>query len=111
MLNINIHNPVDIECVAGDFIKSVNILMDDLGSVSSSVLIKLFIQYCCSFYGVVLCDLGSEIVKKLNVFLRKALKTICKIPIRTHNKLLSIIYEKCSLNACLLNLLPTDKFR
>ena len=63
MLNINVHNSVDTECVASNFIKSVNILMADLGSVSSSVLIKLFIQYCCSFYGVDLCDLRSEIVK------------------------------------------------
>ena len=101
MLNINVHNSVDIECVASDFIKSVNILMADLGSVSSSVLITLFIQYCCSFHGVVLCDLRSESVKKLNVLWRKALKRIYKIPIRTHNKLLSIIYEKRSLNACL----------
>ena len=42
-----------------------------------------------------------KVLKKLNVLWRKALKRIYKIPIRTHNKLLSIIYEKRSLNACL----------
>jgi hypothetical protein len=47
---------VDVDHIGNILNKSVNMLMSDLGSVPSYVLIQLFRQYCGSLYGIVLCD-------------------------------------------------------
>ena len=65
------------------FKKSVNMLMAQLGSISSNVLIKLFSCYCCSFYGIALCNLESSMMSKICALLR--------LNYRTHNRYIALL--------------------
>ena len=85
---------IDLAYVKNCFNKSVNIMMATLGSISSNVLGKLFTNYCCSLYGVTLCNLRSAALLHLNVAWRKAVRRIYKLPNRTHNILLPFILER-----------------
>ena len=80
LLDNSVESILDVNYISGIFTKSVNILMADLGSVPSGILIKLFSQYCCSLYGIGLCDIRSNEVNKLNIQWRKALRRIFKLP-------------------------------
>ena len=90
LLDNSVESILDVNYISGIFTKSVNILMADLGSVPSGILIKLFSQYCCSLYGIGLCDIRSNEVNKLNIQWRKALRRIIKLPSRCHNNILNV---------------------
>ena len=51
---------LNINYIVHQLNKSVNILMADFGSASSNVLLKLFVQYCTSLYGITLCDITAK---------------------------------------------------
>ena len=60
MIYRNVKGLVDIEFIVKQFQRSVNILLADLGSVSSNVHMKLFFQYCSNLYGVSLISMLSH---------------------------------------------------
>ena len=64
--------------------------MAKLGSVNSGTLIKLFNIYCCSMYGVVLCDINLVMFQNLCT-VEKSSSTCYHLNRRTHSKLLSPI--------------------
>ena len=80
------------------FNRSVNIMLANLGALPSSILgnwrymfftlVVLFLSYCCSFYGVTLCNIRSNSLQKMYVAWRKAICRIYRVPIRTHSALL-----------------------
>ena len=76
MINSSVTGIFDLKDLISRFDKSVNMLMAQLGSVSSAILIKLFNQYCCSLFGLVLCDPQSKLLQQLCVQWRKAIKRI-----------------------------------
>ena len=86
------------ESIIDRFNKSVNILMAKFGNVSFDILRKLFIQYCSSFYGVTLCRITSEFMKSLSTSWRKAVRRICKIPYKSHSRLLPHLLNSDPLN-------------
>ena len=75
--------------------------MATFGTVSSSILCKLFVQYCCSLYGVVLCNLTSSSVNKLCVAWRKSVRRICRLPNRTHSYILPYLLDAVPLELSL----------
>ena len=86
MINSSVTGIFDLKDVISRFNKSVNMLMAQLGSVSSAILIKLFNHYCCGFFGLVLCDLQSKMLQQLCVQWRKAIKRILRISNQTHTR-------------------------
>ena len=83
--------------IIGNFNKSVNILMANFGTISHNILCKLFIQYCCSFYGISLCNIRSHFMKAICISWRKAKRRICKLPYRTHNFILPHLLKTAPL--------------
>lgn len=89
---------VDAQYISAALAKSVNILLGTFGSAPSSILSKLFKQYCTSFYGIVLCDMRSMAYNGFCVTWRKAVRRILKLPYRTHSRYLSHIMQQMPLN-------------
>ena len=79
------------------FNKSVNILMAQFGTVSSSVLLKLFNQFCCCFYGITLCNIQSKVFDQFCTLWRKSVRRVLKISRRTHNRLIAHITKSSSI--------------
>ena len=75
--------------------------MAKFGHVNSTVLCKIFQQYCCSLYGVLLCSLDGRYVNDLFTEWRKAVRRICRLPPRTHNVLLPNLVNSVSLDISL----------
>ena len=86
VLGNNISGYVSNGTIIQAFNKQVNILMAKFGNVASSILCKLFTFYCCSLYGLVLCKLST--MENVFVQWRKAMRRICRLPYRTHNRLI-----------------------
>ena len=82
---------IDISTIIQSFNKSVNILIAEFGFLQSSLLFQLFLKYCCSLYGVVLCNIYTKSTENLKVAWRKAIRRIYKISPRTHNKFLPLL--------------------
>lgn len=91
----------DISHIISCFYKSVNILMATFGSISLSILCKLFAQYCSNLYGIVLCNLTSVSVQKLCVAWRKSVRRICRLPYRTHSYILPLLLDTAPLEILL----------
>ena len=88
IINSSVTGIFDLKDVISRFSKSVNMLMAQVRSVSSAILIKLFNQYCCCFFGLVLCDLKSKMLQQSCVQRRKAIKRILRISNLTHTRFL-----------------------
>ena len=74
--------------------------MASFRNIPSNVLGKLFNQYCCNMYGIVLCDLRSSSLFKLCVSHRKAIRRMYKLPARTHCDLLPLVTNLQDLHNC-----------
>ena len=94
---------IDVEYIGKCFNKSVNIMMANFKTVSSNVLSKLFISYCCNFYGLTLCNSRSGSLYKLFVLWRKAIRRIFRLPSRCHNVLLPCILGRPNLEVEMYN--------
>ena len=88
---------IDVSYIMCMFNKSVNILMAQFGTVSSSVLLKLFIQFCCNFYGITLCNVQSKVFDQFCTLWRKSVRRVLKISRRTHNRLVAHITKSSSI--------------
>ena len=73
------------------FWRSFNIFRADFGHLSSDIQCKLFMSYCCSYYGAPLWDLESNIFKRICAAWRKALRTIWKISPMSHCDLVALL--------------------
>ena len=68
----------------GHYIINVNKLMSNYSSLQSHVLIKLFQNSCCSFYGATLWNFNTSVYESLCVAWNKALRRVWRLPYMTH---------------------------
>ena len=64
----------------GHYIINVNKLMSNYSSLQSHVLIKLFQNSCCSFYGATLWNFNTSVYESLCVAWNKALRRVWRLP-------------------------------
>ena len=93
---------IDVEYIGNGFNKSV-IMMANFQTVSSNVLSKLFISFCCNFRGLTLCNSRSGSLYKLFVSWRKAIRRIFRLPSRCHNVLLPCMLGRPNLEVEMYN--------
>ena len=89
---------IDVHCISAALAKSTNILFSHFGSIPLAILSKLFMQYCSSYYGIVLCDMSSKQFEDFCITWRKAVKRVLRVPLRTHSRLLPYILKYKPLN-------------
>ena len=94
VLSNTVNGYIDVNYIGSCFNKCVNIMMANLGSVSSCILGKLFITFFCSFYGIALCDVRSKSFKHLHILWRKAIRRIYRLPYKANHVLLPHILER-----------------
>ena len=94
VLKSNTEGFFDIDHVVNSFNRSVNLLMAEVGYLQSDLLYKLFIQYCCSMYGVNLCDVNSTSFNKLYTAWRKAMRRVHRLPYMAHNYIVNLLAGK-----------------
>lgn len=75
----------------GDFIGQVNNLLCYFCKLDSAVRSRLFTSYCMSLYGAELWTLSNHRLNELCSSWRRALRSVWRLPYRTHNFLLPII--------------------
>ena len=80
LLSNTVNGYADVNYIGSCFNNCVNIMMANLGSVSSCILSKLFVTFCCSFYGKVLCEVRSKSFKHLHILWGKAIRRISRLP-------------------------------
>ena len=73
------------------FWKSFNILIAEVSKLSPFVISKLFIQYCCSFYGSPLWSISGAAVQAPCVDWRNALWSMWRLNPRTHCDLITAL--------------------
>ena len=78
-----------------------NICMSDFGQLSYTVKCKLFNQYCCSFYGLLLWSLKSTLVESMCVDWRKVFMSLWHVDPRTHCDLITTVSTQILLILCL----------
>ena len=87
-IDFRLNDSNDILKKKGVFIGSVNKLMSNYSSLQSHVLIKLFQNSCCSFYGATLWNFNTSVYESLCVAWNKALRRVWRLPYMTHTCLL-----------------------
>ena len=83
----------------GKFNSSFNYFMSSFGKCQSSVKNKLFIQYCTSFYGSQIWPLyKNDLMKKICVNWRNALRRIWSVPSNTHCDILPLLASQSPID-------------
>ncbi len=100
ILCFNLSEEEDINRKKGAFIGNVNKLFCNFGKLQSEVLIKLFQNYCCSFYGSVLWKQECDKFKEMCVAWNKAVRRIWRLPYIAHTNILGPLNSK---NAIIVN--------
>ena len=83
------------------FWRSFNMFMADFSQVQSPVKCKLFMLYCCTYYGAPLWSLQSNNVAKVCIAWRKALRRIWNVSPRTHCDVICLLSESIPLEICM----------
>lgn len=96
-LSINTEGQVNISYIKSKFIGSFNDMYANLGNVPSTILYRLFHQYCCSFYGVILCNIRSESFEELCTAYRKIIRKVFKLPHLAHSNILPLVCKSHDL--------------
>ena len=90
LISSNVHDTIDHGIA--NFNASYNYFMASFGKCQSLVKNKLFIQYCTSFYGSQIWPVyKKDIIKKISIRWRMALRRIWNLPNNTHCDLLPLI--------------------
>lgn len=84
-----------------DFWCSFNIFLANFGHLYSFIKNKLFVQYCCYFYGAPLWNLYGEGVNSLCVAWRKALRNLWGVHWQTHCNLITGLSQQLPLQLSL----------
>ena len=88
----------DIKKKKGVFIGSLNKLLANFGKLQSYVLVKLFQNYCCSFYGSVLWKREDGLFKDICTEWNKALRRVWHLPYTAHTCMLGPLNGKCHIS-------------
>ena len=89
----------DIMFKRGTFIKNVNRLISNFGSLQTSVVMKLFNSYWMAWYGSQLWDLSGAHIQKVCTSWNKAVRKIWHLPYRTHCILLPHLMKTINMNS------------
>lgn len=73
---------INLDGIIASFYKQFNFFRSRFSRVASSIQARLFQTYCSSFYGAVLEPL--QLLPRLHVAWRKALRVVWNLPYRTH---------------------------
>ena len=89
-LSHNLSDEIDVQVKRGHFYGFVNTLCAKFKCVLGDLDLatKLFMSYCCSFYGSQLWDLSSSWFDAICVAWNKAVRRIFQLPYNTHRFLL-----------------------
>ena len=98
----NIAGCIDVNAIITSFARAVNIMFADFGQLPSYLLSCLFYNFCCSFYGVALCNLYASEVHSLHVAWRKCVRKVLRVHPRTHNVMLPLMLHKMPIECSLL---------
>ena len=80
-----------IKAGQNSFWRSFNLFISDYGHVYSFLKNKLFVQYCCSFYGAALWPHSSGEFDNLCIAWRKALRQLWRVPPHTHCNIIAAL--------------------
>ena len=80
-----------------DFWRSFNMFIASFGHIYSFIKNKLFVQYCCYFYGAPLWHLYDEGVSSLCTAWRKALRILWGVHYQTHCNLITGMSQQLPL--------------
>ena len=96
LISNNMYDTIDYGI--GKFNSSFNYFISSFGKCQSSVKNKLFTQYCTSFYGSQIWPIyKKDIIKKISIRWRMALKRIWNVPVNTHCDILPLISSQFPL--------------
>ena len=80
-----------------DFNSRVNMLKAHFGGLPIDVLYSLFKTYCMSMYGCQLINLSSRCIERFYTAWRKAIRSLFRLPSRTHSRLLPYVCDDHSV--------------
>ena len=96
LISNNMHDTIDYGITR--FNSSFNYFISSFGKCHSSVKNNLFIQYCTSFYGSQIWPIyKKDLVKKLSIRWRMALKRIWNLPVNTHCDIIPLLASQLPL--------------
>ncbi len=81
----------------GVFIGNFNKLLANFGKMQSHVLVKLFQNYCCSFYGSVLWKQDDGVKANICTEWNKALQRVWHLPYSARTCMLSPLNGQCHI--------------
>ena len=87
--------------IVASFTRAVNIMMADFGQLPACILSRLFYNFCCSFYGVALCNLNAPHIQQLYVAWRKAVRKVLKLDCRARSIMLPLMLCKMPIHCTL----------
>ena len=89
---------IDCKMKCSSFIGSVNRVMANFGHLQSHIFSQIFKTHCCTFYGSVLWYFNSEGFAKIFTTWNKGVRTILKLPIRSHTYLLGPLLNQQNIH-------------
>ena len=97
LISNNMHDTIDYGI--SKFNSSFNYFLSSFGKCQSSVKNQLFIQYCSSLYGSQIWPLyKDDILKKISIRWRMALKRIWNLPVNTHCDIVHLLSSQIPID-------------
>jgi hypothetical protein len=93
----------NIQSAVGDLYARTNCLNVQFKHVGWRVRLLLFFSFCYHLYGCETWDLSSSSVNSFYVAFRKCIRSVIRLPYRTHRRLLPLIYNRKSVDICVMN--------
>ena len=84
----------DVQRKKGDLAGRVNCLMGTIGDAPEHILLKVFENECCHFYGSHCWDFTQKHFKDFNTMWNKCARRILKVPRMTHTRFLPIMCKQ-----------------
>ena len=86
-LTSNLNEDKDINCKRAQMFGKFNELMNDFYFMNSDVLVKLYKQTCCSFFGGAIYDFESADLSRFNNAFKSCLRRIFDLPRNSHSNI------------------------
>ena len=97
-IDCSLRDKCDVDAKKYTFIGSVNKLLHIFGCLQSHVLVKLFQNYCCSFYGSVLWKQNDSAIHDICIEWNKALRKVWRLPNTAHTAMLGPLNNQCHIS-------------
>ena len=90
----NLNYSIDCTHKKSVFIGQVNTLCVHFGCLQKSVLVRLFKDYCCTFYGFKMWQINSQSISSVCTSWNKGVRRILNLPHDGHTWLLSLLLKQ-----------------